>query len=99
MKRILSILLCILLVIMCFTGCKTSNKYYDKEETETSAEYKLVYSGSDGQTVVGYLVDTRTDVMYMFVKGGYGGGLSVMLNSNGDPLTYTEWSELDNNPQ
>lgn len=95
MKRVLSILLCILLVIMCFTGCKISNKYYDNE---ISAEYKLVYSGSNnGQTVVGYLVDTRTDVMYMFIKSGYSGGLSVMLNSNGDPLTYTEWSELDNN--
>lgn len=98
MKRVLSILLCILLVIVCFTGCKISNKYYDEEEIETPAEYELVYSGSNGLSTVSYFVDTRTDVMYVFIKNGYG-GLSVMLNSNGDPLTYTEWSELGNNSQ
>lgn len=35
-------------------------------------------------------VDTETGVMYFYHKDGYSGGMSVMLNENGDPLIWEE---------
>ena len=34
------------------------------------------------------LADKETKVMYMFMKTGYGGGLTVMLDSDGTPKLY-----------
>lgn len=39
-------------------------------------------------------VDKETRVMYMFVKMGYGGGLTVMVDENGKPLLWE--GELQN---
>lgn len=33
-------------------------------------------------------VDRNTRVMYLYVKNGYSGGLSVMLDSDGKPLLF-----------
>lgn len=35
-------------------------------------------------------VDTETGVMYFFHKSGYGGGMSVMVDADGNPLIWEE---------
>ena len=48
---------------------------------------RITQKGSDysyGATEI--LVDNETGVMYLFVKNGYGAGLTVMLNEDGKPL-------------
>lgn len=35
-----------------------------------------------------------TDVMYLKYKGGYAGGITVMLHPDGTPLLYSEWLEM-----
>ena len=50
---------------------------------------RITRKGSDysyGATEI--LVDNETGVMYLFVKNGYGAGLTVMLDEDGKPLLY-----------
>ena len=47
-----------------------------------------VYSQSGGLNAPGtyVLVDTETGVNYLYASGGYGGGLTPLLNADGKPL-------------
>ena len=38
--------------------------------------------------------ESSTDVLYMWKKAYYAGGLSVMLHPDGTPLLYSEWKEM-----
>lgn len=41
------------------------------------------------------LVDKETHVQYLFVKEGYGGGLTPLLDSDGQPRLYREMPRLE----
>ena len=43
---------------------------------------------SDGIIYDVIIIDTETNVMYLFHKSGYGGGLTVMVDENGKPLLW-----------
>ena len=81
MKKKLFCLLLLLVLPVCllFTGCNANNDYTSVNDTRFHIiEYndKRIY------------VDKETKVMYFWVKNGYGGGLTVMLNADGKPLLY-----------
>ena len=75
-------LLIILPIIAMFTGCTE----VDAAAEQYERDLKEVYWDRD--TSAHIFVDTETNVMYMFVKFGYGGGLTVMVDENGMPLIY-----------
>ena len=70
MKRILIVLL-IVALLLC--GC-------DKKETEeTQQRFAIEYkqtNGLDGGFII--IRDTETEKAYLFVKSGYGGGLTLL---------------------
>jgi len=87
-RKILKIALCICLGAS-LIGCSGTAKY--KSQT-SDATYKI-NSEDDRflkiESINGWIyVDKETKVQYLFVKRGYGGGLTVMLDSDGSPLLY-----------
>lgn len=81
-------ILCLLLSMLCvfaFAGCE---EYTEPEVTkqENMTEFMKIGCG-DAKWI---LVHKETKVMYLFVKGGYGGGLTVMVDENGNPLLWGE---------
>ena len=83
LKRFLTLCLAFLLLVFCLSACETAEaeKIDDdrivvaKIETEVGA-YRIMF------------VDKETGVVYLFVKDGYGGGLTVMVDENGKPLIW-----------
>lgn len=78
MKRVISILLAVMFVVT-LSSCAAP------DET-VNGRFESKYTG-DCRTII---VDQDTGVMYLFVKSGYAGGLSVMLDRDGKPLVYSE---------
>ena len=84
-----------LVCIFILTGCSTSTnintntvkKSIDYDENATDYTFTRISSGSR-MTI--YKEDT-TDVMYVAYHAGFKGGLTVMLDTDGTPLLYSEW--------
>ena len=83
-KRFICLFL-VLATLLIFTSC--GSKSAAAEET-SDKRFEVVYStGSVGtQTVI--FVDHDTNVMHMFIKSGYGGGLTMMMDETGKPLIW-----------
>lgn len=80
-KKLFCLLLIFILPILLLSGC-------DKKAGNSTSELVAIsYENTDiGFTII--FVHKKTKVMYLFVKSGYGGGLTVMLDSDGKPLLY-----------
>lgn len=66
-----------------FTGCAYRDRTF-----QGSGRFKLIddtNSNADGCFI---LVEKKTRVMYLFVKYGYGAGLTVMVDEEGKPMLY-----------
>ena len=37
--------------------------------------------------------ENSTDVMYVVYQEGYKGGITIMMDANGLPLTYSDWKK------
>lgn len=46
------------------------------------------------QNSYSYYFDTVSDVMYIYYRAGYSGGITVLLDTDGKPLTHTKYVEL-----
>ena len=79
MKKFISLVLALVL-IFALVGCTGASS--DKETT--SDRFVRVYSEYSSCIYV----DSETNVMYFWHSGVYSGGLSVMLDENGDPLLW-----------
>ncbi|MBR4471510.1 MAG: hypothetical protein IKS54_09410 [Erysipelotrichaceae bacterium] len=53
--------------------------------------FEIIETQNGFLTEIKVIIDKETGVNYMFVHDGYAGGLSVMVDENGDPLV----SEID----
>ena len=49
-------------------------------------EKRFIKTYSQGMGAIEIWVDKETGVNYLYVNGGYGGGLSVLLDSDGKPI-------------
>ena len=49
-------------------------------------EKRFIKTYSQGMGTTEIWVDKRTGVNYLYVNGGYGGGLSVLLDRDGKPV-------------
>jgi hypothetical protein len=76
-----------------FVACTETNAETDVEDF--SKRIKRIYTG-DGNAMLKdskeeiIFVDSKTGVMYLFIDWGYGGGLTVMVDENGDPLIWED---------
>lgn len=89
MKKLISLFLTLTLCLsLCACdGSTVRTENDDGSVIETKSEYErlnVVYK----QQSKYILVDKETDVMYLFIDAGYGGGLSVMLDAEGNPLIW-----------
>ena len=83
--KIVALLLAIVLFAVTLTSCgvETAGAY-----NKTPFDDRFVrYDTNHGMTV---LVDKGTGVCYLWRGAGYKGGLTVMLDEDGRPLTYWE---------
>lgn len=72
----------VVLALACIvlTGCTPQADGYQ----EGTDRFKVAISEGDNRVYV----DTETGVMYFYHKNGYGGGMSVMLDADGNPLIW-----------
>lgn len=83
MKKLICAVVTLLLSLVLFCACGDN----DNLIRTVDAEGRFVTVGySEGDCKV--IVDSETRVMYLFVKNGYGGGLAVMVDADGNPLIY-----------
>lgn len=78
--------ICLLLSILCifsFAGCV---EYYEPETTQQENMTEFIKIGCEGAKWI--LVHKETKVMYLLVKSGYGVGLTVIVDENGNPLLW-----------
>lgn len=79
MKKLISLVLALVL-IFALAGCTGASS----DNETTSDRFVRVYSEYSSCIYV----DSETNVMYFWHSGCYSGGLSVMLDENGDPLLW-----------
>lgn len=91
MKK-LSIILCCLLLSISLTGCGFRDRIEHAKEAWKEAEEEVInnnkfysISAGDGNHIY---VDKETRVQYLFVREGYGGGLTVLVDADGKPILY-----------
>lgn len=85
MKRSLALILAFAITV-CLIGCVIPDTYAADSISGESERIECVYS-EDWEYVY---VDTETNVMYLFVKTGYGGGLTIMVDETGAPLLWED---------
>lgn len=82
--RLISLALVVAMVGIALTGCTTTT---DAEAPNPfSDRFVEVYAGHYQKVIV----DKETGVCYLWHTYGYGGGLTVLLDEDGSPLTYEE---------
>ena len=104
---IFSVVAVFLMIPICFlSGCSDLSVYESAyqagaEKAEQVLGVNTPLSGNFFELVAKDSMDTfcvfrdlRTDVLYCWHKGGYGGGMTVMLAPDGSPLLYSEWLEM-----
>ena len=57
--------------------------------------FRVFTEGSEFGTKREILVDRETGVQYLFVKSGYGAGLTPLLDRDGKPMIKTVFNEMD----
>lgn len=84
MKRVLCLLLAalsMLLILVTFSGCAPDPG--DMMFAE-DGRFKVVECCGEGSYAEYILEDVETGVLYVFVKDGYNGGLTPLLDSKGE---------------
>lgn len=92
MKKIIAIVLVCVLAAFILAGCNTVSKSREFDENATDYTFTRISSGSR----MSIYKEDVTDVMYVCYHAGYKGGLTVMLDTDGTPLLYSDWkNKLD----
>lgn len=101
MKRV--VLICFICSLL-LCGCSEYQEAFEKgvsiaeseqaEYDRVSVQIRCVFSDSSFSCYV----EPVTGVMYLWRNGSYKGGLTVMLDVDGSPLTYDRFCELLNSP-
>ena len=81
MKRCMAILLVLVMVVAMMVGCASTPIV---EDVETGDRFVVVVSQGTNDVYA----DTETGVMYYFHKSSYGGGMTVMVDADSNPLIW-----------
>ena len=68
------------ILALAMTGC--SNMQFDEKPTRNDR-----FSCTSREALQAIITDNETGVKYLFVKFGYAGGLTPLLNADGTPYT------------
>ena len=80
---IISVLLCLILI-----GCNKQSVNASQEGQFEVVDYEIIQHTQARSYMV--LMDKDTKVMYLYVDGGDGGGLTCIINPDGSPKLYTD---------
>lgn len=98
MRKIIAIFMMILICCMMFIGCSKQNQTPIINETTTTNEladrFKVITDDNLGTGYCNVIVDNETGVMYLFRGSMNRGGLTVMVDADGNPLIYS--GDVDN---
>lgn len=83
MKKIIAIVLSAILICIMLCGCKGSG-----DRAFTSNRFEIITYQHDINYEETILYDRETGVMYVWVREGYGGGLSPLYDSEGNVMLY-----------
>ena len=87
MKKFISIFICVCLMMVVLAGCSSVSTVDAKENQQSRiAVVDIAEQTLDIYTYV--IVDKETGVSYLWVDGYQNGGLTVMVDENGDPLIW-----------
>ena len=85
MKKIIALLLMLVMISVLFVGCsdrtENGNKVY-----EVCEGVHMIRVSMDGE--FGVYVHKETRVMYLASNWTYSGGVTVMLDANGSPMSW-----------
>lgn len=87
MKKFLTVILLVVVCCVIFSGCGKTKKVEASEVDE-----RFLILNDTNNSMNGYrqiIVDRETGVMYLFVVCGGKGGLTIMVNADGNPLIYS----------
>ena len=104
MKRVLLIILALIMVLS-LVSCSEYKETYEATYSSIQAEQEIAainnakfrgcfVSVADAGAGFHIYRDTVTDVLYVWHVGSYKGGLTVMLGTDGLPMTYEKYIEL-----
>ena len=86
MKKFLTVILLVVVCCVIFSGCGKTKKVEASEVDERFLILNDTNNGMNGYRQI--IVDRETGVMYLFVVCGGKGGLTIMVNADGNPLIY-----------
>ena len=86
MKKFLTVILLVVVCCVIFSGCGKAKKVAASEVDERFLILNDTNNGMNGYRQI--IVDRETGVMYLFVVCGGKGGLTIMVNADGNPLIY-----------
>lgn len=86
LKRVSYVLLAVVFFCMIFSGC--GKKPGDNMFNSDRFRIVEINGNSSTETVDAILVDTETNVLYIWVRDLYAGGLTPLLNSSGEVQFY-----------
>lgn len=81
----IKLLMLALLIVLVITGCATESKA--GEHNPFDGRFAIV---GVGENTIRVIIDRTTGVCYLWCKSGYGAGMTVLLDADGTPLTYSE---------
>lgn len=94
----IKLLMLVLLIVLVLTGCAIESKAGEHNPFED----RFAIVGVNENTIR-VIIDRTTGVCYLWRKSGYGAGMTVLLDADGTPLTYSEawyqtYKEADHAP-
>ena len=86
MKKFLTVILLAVVCCVIFSGCGRTRKVETSEVDKRFLILTGTNNDADGYRQI--IVDRETGVMYLFVGYSYKGGLTIMVDADGNPLIY-----------
>lgn len=88
MKKIIKTVMVVTIVLILLVSCGESNDTIESPKEK----FSIVYEQNVEDTLNVYIIrDSNTDVLYMYTTGMRKAGLTPLINTDGSPVTYSQW--------
>jgi len=81
------IILATMIAVLCSCSGNDHAVHTDPDAFDT-AGFVIISSEGSNQYILVKLYDKETKVMYLYIKSGYSGGLTMLYNADGTPKLY-----------
>ena len=89
LKRFLIAGVAVIMMVASLSGCGSTTTNDTEKVSDVSGRFiEIRTDDTELGVFTDIYVDKETGVMYLFVKNGYGGGLTVMVDEDGKPLIW-----------